>query len=71
MIVPALIAVALLVAFVPAVLFGVRRRQTPVELRGDWWSRFEAEFRAYAARTSAPPRRGQRHGDIGRQPPPR
>jgi uncharacterized lipoprotein YddW (UPF0748 family) len=26
------------------------RRETPEELRGDWWSRFEADFRAYARR---------------------
>lgn len=25
-----------------------RSRRTPAELRGDWWPRFEAEFRAYA-----------------------
>jgi hypothetical protein len=23
-------------------------RNTPVELRGDWWARFERQFRAYA-----------------------
>lgn len=35
-----------------------RRRDTPRELRGDWWPQFEQQFRAYAARqTSA--RRGQ------------
>ncbi len=31
----------------------IREHRTPPELRGDWWSRFEREFRAYAAR---PPR---------------
>jgi hypothetical protein len=25
-----------------------RRRRTPPQLRGDWWARFESEFRAYA-----------------------
>lgn len=27
-----------------------RRRDTPEELRGEWWPRFEAEFREYARR---------------------
>jgi hypothetical protein len=35
----------------------VRRRRTPAELRGDWWPRFEAEFRAYARRTASSPTR--------------
>ena len=30
---------------------GVRWRRTPQELRGDWWNRFEREFRDYASRT--------------------
>ena len=25
-----------------------RRMRTPPDLRGDWWTRFEREFRAYA-----------------------
>jgi hypothetical protein len=31
-----------------AIFTAVRRRRTPLELRGDWWVRFEREFRAYA-----------------------
>jgi hypothetical protein len=31
----------------------VRTRTTPRELRGDWWSRFESEFRDYARRTAS------------------
>ncbi len=27
-----------------------RRHNTPRELRGDWWPRFESEFRAYVER---------------------
>jgi hypothetical protein len=38
----------------------VRRRRTPLELRGDWWERFERDFRAYAARKAAPPRPDRR-----------
>jgi hypothetical protein len=37
-----------------------RARRTPPELRGDWWERFEREFRAYAARSTPPPRRDRR-----------
>jgi hypothetical protein len=29
-------------------------RRKPAELRGDWWTRFERDFRAYAA-TATPP----------------
>ena len=36
-----------------------RRRDTPEELRGEWWPRFEAEFREYARRCDIP-RRGTR-----------
>ena len=36
-----------------------RRRDTPEELRGEWWPRFEAEFREYARRCEIP-RRGIR-----------
>lgn len=43
---------------VPAVLIGCvllstwRRVRTPRELRGDWWARFERDFRAYTGRGS-------------------
>ncbi len=33
----------------------VHLRRTPAELRGDWWPRFEAEFRAYARRIASSP----------------
>lgn len=29
----------------------VRRWHTPAELRGDWWSRFENDFRGYVSST--------------------
>jgi hypothetical protein len=29
----------------------VRRRRIAAELRGDWWPRFERDFRAYASRS--------------------
>jgi hypothetical protein len=29
-----------------------RERRTPSALRGDWWSVFEHDFRAYAAQAS-------------------
>jgi hypothetical protein len=31
-----------------------REHLTPPELRGDWWNRFEREFRAYASHTPRP-----------------
>jgi hypothetical protein len=45
-----------------------RRRRTPAELRGDWWARFEDEFRAYTTRlerSRRPRRRRSDHGSIG------
>jgi hypothetical protein len=36
-----------------------RRRATPRELRGDWWARFEDDFRRYAASTRPPHRRNE------------
>ena len=35
-----------------AIVVTVRRRRTPPELRGDWWTPFEREFRAYARQQS-------------------
>jgi hypothetical protein len=47
----------------------VRHRRTPVELRGDWWTPFERELRAYAAAVSgAADGFGQRR--PGADPPP-
>ncbi|MGH2882797.1 MAG: hypothetical protein ACRDPA_08910 [Solirubrobacteraceae bacterium] len=49
----ALIIVCLAVAAgACAIVFAVRRHRTPPELRGDWWSRFEGEFRAYARQSA-------------------
>jgi hypothetical protein len=36
-----------------AILAALRRRRTPPELRGDWWTPFEREFRAYARQHAA------------------
>lgn len=39
----------------------VRRWRMGAQLRGDWWSRFEREFRAYArSATQSPPERHRR-----------
>lgn len=35
-----------------AILVARHRRRTPPELRGDWWTPFEREFRAYARQQS-------------------
>lgn len=40
-----------------AILFALHRRRTPRELRGDWWTPFEREFRAYASQAARQRRR--------------
>jgi hypothetical protein len=62
MIVAVLIGLALVFIFVPCAVLGVRRNRTPRELRGDWWSKFEREFRAYAS---------QQQGNRPKRPNPR
>jgi hypothetical protein len=49
------------VAGLIAILVTRYRRRTPRELRGDWWTPFEREFRAYA-RQAARQRRRHRGG---------
>lgn len=52
--------VALVVVVVAlATVWIVRWRRTPAELRGDWWSVFEAEFRDYAR--AGAPRQSRKH----------
>ncbi|HLY48487.1 MAG TPA: hypothetical protein VKR21_04765 [Solirubrobacteraceae bacterium] len=66
-----MLVVAVLIAVLLAVYCGFRverRRRTPPALRGDWWSAFESEFRAYAKRADAARRARERrndHGSIG------
>ena len=67
MIVFVLIALAVCVAFCPAAVFGTRRQRKPPEIRGDWWTKFEADFRAYAASVAAAERSERRRG--ARRPP--
>jgi len=43
------------------ILIVAHRHCTPRELRGDWWSDFEREFRAYARSAASPRRARQRH----------
>ncbi|HSC04961.1 MAG TPA: hypothetical protein VLC49_16640 [Solirubrobacteraceae bacterium] len=40
-----------------AILLALHRRRTPRELRGDWWTPFEREFRAYAGQAARQRRR--------------
>lgn len=51
--IPVLVGVILLAA---AGWTAWRRMQQPPELRGDWWSEFEHQFRAYAAHHDGAPR---------------
>jgi hypothetical protein len=46
---------------VGAVLVTLRRRRAPADLRGDWWSAFERDFRAYAAQAAGRDRQRRRH----------
>jgi hypothetical protein len=39
----------------------IRRYRIAAELRGDWWPRFEREFRAYASSSWQTAREGERH----------
>lgn len=58
---PALVMVIIgfiaLAGGVCAIVFAVHRRHTPPELRGDWWTPFEREFRAYARQSARRDRR--------------
>jgi len=51
----AALGAALVLLAAISILAIVRRQRTPSELRGDWWPRFEREFRAYDARASKTP----------------
>jgi hypothetical protein len=42
-------------------LLAMRHLRTRGELRGDWWSRFERDFRSYAAGLSDPQPPHRRH----------
>ncbi len=48
----ALITIGLAVALTAFAMITAHRRESPKQLRGDWWSEFEREFRAYAERTT-------------------
>ena len=56
------LAVAAGVYFVPT---AIRKRRTPRELRGDWWTAFERDFRAYASAAARRHRRGERGSASG------
>lgn len=60
----AVVALILLALAMVAGMYGIFRaiceHRTPPELRGDWWSQFEREFRAYASRGARPPRERRR-----------
>jgi hypothetical protein len=43
----------------------IREGRTPPELRGDWWTAFEREFRAYERAAANRRQRGER-GSAGR-----
>jgi hypothetical protein len=47
----ALLALIVLAVAVKLVILGLRRWRAALELRGDWWQRFDADFREYASRS--------------------
>jgi hypothetical protein len=58
----ALVIVAICLAGGACAIFAaVRRYRTPSELRGDWWTPFEREFRAYAQQVASRDRQRRRH----------
>ena len=48
-----LFAIASVVVGATFIARAVRSRITPRELRGDWWARFESEFRDYTKRSAS------------------
>jgi hypothetical protein len=48
----ALAAIVLAVAGLSAIVIAARHQRKPAELRGDWWTPFEREFRAYVRQQS-------------------
>jgi len=60
----ALVIVVLAVACgTGAILPAVQRRRTPRELRGDWWTPFEREFRAYTREVAGREYRRRHRGE--------
>jgi len=58
-----LVALVILIVLAVAVRLAgppIRRRWMVVELRGDWWTGFEREFRAYASRSWEAAREAER-----------
>ena len=55
------VAAVLVVLLVRAAVRALRRRRMASELSGDWWPRFEREFRAYASRSWQAAREGERN----------
>ena len=67
-----LLWLALGVVLVGAVAYAMHfkhREEMPEELRGDWWTRFESEFRAYARRWEAAGGARQEGHRSGPRPP--
>jgi hypothetical protein len=52
MILSLLLTIALLAVGLGVVVATWRRGQIPMEIRGDWWPKFDRAFRAYAAQAS-------------------
>ncbi len=49
----ALVIAVLAIAVGAVAIVAAHHRRTPPELRGDWWTPFEREFRAFARQQAA------------------
>jgi hypothetical protein len=58
-----LIAALVAVVGIGLLVQDVRARRTPPELRGDWWTSFERDFRAYAREAAQSQRTRSRRRD--------
>lgn len=61
MLLTVLLVVAIVATGTGAIFVAVRHRRTPPELRGDWWTPFERDFRAYASQAARGSRAPRRH----------
>jgi hypothetical protein len=58
-----LVATLVAVVAIAMVVQEVRRRRTPPELQGEWWTAFERQFRAYAREVERSKRTRSRRRD--------
>jgi hypothetical protein len=65
MILLVVLAALVLAVVVRLSILSLRRHRMAAELRGDWWPRFEQEFRRYASVSWRSARDAERGGETG------